>query len=414
MMRAASSMLKSLTFSTLFPNPAQPRHGIFVEERLRHLVASGKVDTQVIAPVPWFPFTHPAFGSYAHFARVPHQEQRYGIDVLHPRYPLIPRFGMTLAPALMTAALSGTLRRAFAGGEGFDLIDAHYLYPDGVAAVNLGARLGVPVVVTARGTDVNLIPNFSGPRRMIVHAARRAAAVITVCQALKDRLVTLGVPADHITVLRNGVDLDRFRHTDREAARSRLGFRGSVLLSVGHLIERKGHHLAISALRALPDMQLVIVGDGPMQRQLRLQAQALRVDDRVQFAGARTHAELVDFYNAADALVLPSDREGMANVLLESIACGTPVIATALWGTPEVVSAPEAGVLMRERTADALVDACHELFERYPGRAATRRHAEQFSWENTTRGQLELFDRILSRQRGTLAAGIEFRRGIEK
>jgi glycosyltransferase involved in cell wall biosynthesis len=248
---------------------------------------------------------------------------------------------------------------------------------------------------------------------MIVRAARRAAAVITVCQALKDRLVSLGVPPDHVTVLRNGVDLDRFRQTDRHAARSRLGLQGRVLLSVGHLIARKGHHLAISALRALADVQLIIVGDGPMESELRLQAKELGVSDRVQFAGGRTQAELVDFYNAADALVLASDREGMANVLLESMACGTPVIATALWGTPEVVSSPEAGILMRERTVDGLVEACRELFERYSDRDATRRHAQRFSWANTTRGQLELFDRILTNRRSASPDGVELSRGIE-
>jgi teichuronic acid biosynthesis glycosyltransferase TuaC len=388
-------MLRTLTFSTLFPNLAQPRHGIFVEERLRHLVTSGQVATRVVAPVPWFPFGHPLFGSYARFARVPRREQRYGIEVSHPRYPLLPSVGMTLTPAFMTAAVQGTVRRELKRVE-FDLIDAHYLYPDGVAAVSIGARLGVPVVVTARGTDVNLIPNFRLPRRMIVRAACRAAHVITVCQALKDRLVALGVPAEHVTVLRNGVDLERFRPADREAARSHLGLKGAVLLSVGHLIPRKGHHLAIAALRSLPGTTLVIVGDGPMAGELRTQANALGVSDRVHFAGARTQAELLDYYNAADALVLASDREGMANVLLESMACGTPVVATALWGTPEVVDAPEAGVLMRERSVDALVNACRDLFERYPGRWATRHHAERFGWAHTTCGQLELFEKIVA------------------
>lgn len=408
-------MLKTLTFSTLYPNLAQPRHGVFVEERLRHLLASEQVTTRVIAPVPWFPIDHAFFGAWGQYARVPKQETRYGIEVQHPRYPLIPRYGMTLAPSLMAAAVLPAVTRALRHDGGFQLIDAHYLYPDGVAAVNIGRKLGVPVVVTARGTDVNLIPQYSGPRRMIVEAARRAAAVITVCQALKDRLVDLGVPERHILVLRNGVDLERFQSVPREEVRARLGFSGTTLLSVGHLIRRKGHHIAISALRDLPDVRLVIVGDGPMQRELQLMVQALHLRDRVVFAGGRTQAELIDYYSAADALVLASDREGMANVLLESMACGTPVIASALWGTPEVINTPEAGVLMRELTPGALADACRELFARYPERAATRRHAENFSWAHTTRGQLELFEAILARRSEVRAGrmGKSHPRGME-
>lgn len=408
-------MLKTLTFSTLYPNLAQPRHGIFVEERLRHLLASGQVTTRVIAPVPWFPIDHSFFGSWAQYARVPRQETRYGIDVLHPRYPLIPRYGMSLAPSLMAAAVFPAVKRALRSNGGFHLIDAHYLYPDGVAAVNIGRKLGVPVVVTARGTDVNLIPQYAGPRRLIVRAARSAAAVITVCQALKDQLVSLGVPERHIVVLRNGVDLERFQPVPREAVRARLGFTGPTLLSVGHLIRRKGHHIAISALRDLPDVRLVIVGDGPMQRELKLMVQALNLSDRVVFAGGRTQAELIDYYSAADALVLASDREGMANVLLESMACGTPVVASALWGTPEVINTPEAGVLMRELTPAALASACRELFARYPEHAATRRHAETFSWAHTTRGQLDLFEAILAGRRRESAGrlGNSHARGME-
>lgn len=408
-------MLKTLTFSTLYPNLAQPRHGIFVEERLRHLLASEEVTTRVIAPVPWFPIDHPFFGSWGQYARVPKQETRYGIDVLHPRYPLIPRYGMTLAPALMAASVYPVVKRALASNGGFRLIDAHYLYPDGVAAVNIGRKLGIPVVVTARGTDVNLIPEYATPRRMIVRAARRAAAVITVCQALKDRLVSLGVPERHVTVLRNGVDLERFRPAAREEVRARLGFTGITLLSVGHLIRRKGHHIAISALRELPDARLVIVGDGPMGRELKLMVQALKLRDRVVFAGGRTQAELIDYYSGADALVLASDREGMANVLLESMACGTPVIGSALWGTPEVINTPEAGALMRELTPAALAAACRELFARYPERSATRRHAEKFSWEHTTRGQLDLFEAILTKRSQEAAGrvGNSHARGME-
>ena len=171
--------MKVLTFSSLYPNAARPEHGIFVETRLRQLVMSGQVETTVVAPVPWFPFTHPAFGAYAAHARAPRSETRNGVDALHPRFPVLPKIGMTLAPFLLYRAVRPVVERV-QHERGFDLIDAHYFYPDGVAAAMLGRRLGVPVVITARGTDVNLIAQHRFPRRMIRWAARQAAAVVAV------------------------------------------------------------------------------------------------------------------------------------------------------------------------------------------------------------------------------------------
>jgi glycosyltransferase involved in cell wall biosynthesis len=369
------------------------RHGIFVETRLRHLVAAGDVQAQVVAPVPWFPFTNDRFGDYASYARVPREETRYGIRIRHPRYPLLPAVGMTIAPILMAKAAYPLLRRL--RGE-YDLIDAHYFYPDGVAAALLGKWLDVPVVITARGTDINLIPRHRLPRRMILWAARRAAHMITVCQALKDELVALGADAGKVTALRNGVDLTRFQPVDRKTARQSLGLSRTTLLSVGHLIERKGHHLVIEAMTRLPECDLLIAGDGEMESSLRAQAARLGVAERVRFLGAIPQEELRSVYGAADLLVLASSREGWANVLLESMACGTPVVATRIWGTPEVVQAPEAGVLIPERIAAAIAGGVRDLMAHYPDRNATRRYAEGFDWEPTTRGQKEIFTRILA------------------
>ncbi|HEY7615698.1 MAG TPA: glycosyltransferase, partial [Terriglobales bacterium] len=157
--------IKIMSFSTLYPNPETPFHGIFVENRLRHLIQSGEVAAMMVAPVPWFPFQHQAFGRYASFARVPYEEQRRGITVLHPRYPRLPKVGMSSAPFLMYAALRHLLAEILKTRFRFDLIDAHYFYPDGVAAVTLARGLRKPVVITARGTDLNVLPEHALPRR---------------------------------------------------------------------------------------------------------------------------------------------------------------------------------------------------------------------------------------------------------
>jgi glycosyltransferase involved in cell wall biosynthesis len=304
---------------------------------------------------------------------------------------------MSLAPVLLYRAMLPMVRRLIAEGPGFDAIDAHYLYPDGVAAVWLGQHFGLPVVLTARGTDVSLIPQFARPRRLILQAIAGAAAVIAVSAALRQALIEIGAPEAKISVLRNGVDTTVFRPpADRPAARAELGFVRPTLISVGLLIERKGHHRTIEAMTQLPDFDLVIIGEGPERD--RLNALVLRsgLGDRVRLAGPRPHAELPLWYGAADASVLSSSREGWANVLLESMACGTPVVASPIWGNPEVVRSPAAGVITRENSADGIAEAVRRLFASPPSREATWAYAEPFSWDETTAGQLALFRRVIA------------------
>jgi teichuronic acid biosynthesis glycosyltransferase TuaC len=392
--QAAVAPLHLLTFSTLFPNAARPNHGVFVENRLRQLIASGAATATVVAPVPWFPSTAPWFGDWARHARAPHAEERNGLAVLHPRYPVLPRVGMALAPWLLFRALLPVLH-AMQARDAFDAIDAHYLYPDGVAAVWLGRRLGLPVVVTARGTDVTLIPRYTVPRRLIRAAIRDAAALISVSAALKAALVELGAPPAKVTVLRNGVDTALFRPPeDRDAARRALGLSNPTLISVGLLIERKGHHHTIEAMRQLPGFGLLIVGEGPEHARLAGLIQQYGLTDRVRLLGPRPHAELPSCYGAADALVLASSREGWANVLLEAMACGTPVVASNIPGNPEVVREAAAGVIAETNTPDGIAAAVLRLFAALPARAATRAYAEQFSWDATTAGQVAVFRQV--------------------
>jgi teichuronic acid biosynthesis glycosyltransferase TuaC len=321
--------------------------------------------------------------------------QEASLTIHHPRYLVIPKIGMMVTPHTLYRTLKRSLSNLLAAGRRFDLIDAHYFYPDGVAAVRLGRHFGIPVCVTARGTDVNLIPEHPGPRRMIADAALHADGLITVCQALKDRLIEIAPQAAHIAVLRNGVDLDRFRPIDRHEARASLGCTRRTLGSVGLLIERKGHHHVINALRSLPDTDLLIVGEGPERTALEQLSRKMGVADRVRFLGLVEQSQLARVYSAMDALVLASSREGWANVLLEAMACGTPVVASRVWGTPEVVSAPEAGVLMASLDAPGVVEGINKLFTQSPKRDETRRFAERFSWEATTQGQIALFNQII-------------------
>jgi teichuronic acid biosynthesis glycosyltransferase TuaC len=392
--------LRLLTFSTLYPSSARPGHGIFVETRLRELLASGEVESRVIAPVPWFPSKHPRWGAYAKMAGTPRREQRNGIDVQHPRYALPPKVGMTMAPLSLALGAVPAVRRLRREGYDFDAIDAHYYYPDGVAAALLGRWFGRPVAVTARGTDLNLISRFAMPRRMLQWAVAQADASVAVSSALSEILRQLGAPADRIHVMRNGVDLDRFRPLPQAETRRALGFDagGPVLISVGNLIELKGHALLIEALALLksshPDARLIIVGEGPERAALLHKAQACGVASRVSLTGALPNEELLRWYSAADVALLASSREGWANVLLEAMACGTPVIATRVGGSPEVVAEDTAGRLVGDRSARAFAQAIAETLAQPIDRRAVRAYAERFSWQHTTEAQLKLFGRL--------------------
>lgn len=389
--------MKILLFSSLFPSSVRPVHGIFVETRLRELLQAGDVEATVVAPVPWFPSKAPRFGEYARFAATPAFEQRNGLDVYHPRYVLLPKVGMHMAPYAMALGALPVLQKLQKQGFDFDLIDAHYYYPDGVAAGLLARWMDKPFFVTARGTDVNLIAEFARPKKHMVATARAAAGSIAVSQALANRLVALGAPASRVHCLRNGVDTSRFAPQPRDVARRRLGLpeKGPYWLMVGNLVELKGHAIAIEALTALPEVTLLCVGAGPELAALQALAQRLGVASQVRFAGQVAQAELQWWYSAADVLVLCSSREGWPNVLLESMACGTPVLATQVGGAPEVVSVPEAGRLLERRDAQALTGAWKALMADPPARTAIRQYAQGFSWEATTQGQRQLFERVV-------------------
>jgi teichuronic acid biosynthesis glycosyltransferase TuaC len=389
-----------LTFTTLYPSQIRPQHGIFVETRLRKLVESGAADARVMAPCPWFPFASSRFGHYSLFARQPHEEIRYGLHIDYPRYPQLPKIGMSTAPFAIFVAVLPILRRQIRDGRDFDLIDAHYFYPDGVAAALVGRALGRPVVITARGDDLDLIANYPVPRQWIRWAGRRAAGLVTVSSGLKQRLVSLGTSPERVRVLRNGVDLARFRPSNREVQRRVFGLTRQTLLAVGNLVPKKNHRLMIEALANLPGIDLVIVGEGPERSAIEALTQERGLVDRVRLLGHMPQDRLPDIYSAADLLLLPSLREGWPNVLLESMACGTPVVVSNFPGVADIVAAPEAGRILPDTTAEGLAATVRDLLADLPTRGATRAYAEGFDWQSTTEGQIALFREICEERPG--------------
>ncbi len=351
---------------------------------MRHLNDLGDLSFRVVAPVPWFPFNIKRLSNYSVYSTVPKREVRLDIQIFHPRYPVLPKIGMSLSPILLAGFTYRYLKSIQRDGYDFDIIDSHYFYPDGVAAVILGKLLDKPVMLTARGSDINLISNYYIPRKLIQWAANSAQQVATVSHSLKDGLMELGVDGSRIDVFRNGVDLVKFRPLDRDAIRDEMGLSQFTILSVGNLIELKGHHLIIEALKDLPGMMLIIVGEGVMRGRLESIASDYGVNDRVRIFNNVSQSELCKLYNAADILALASSREGMANVLLEALACGTPVIATDVGGNSEIITSSDVGLIISARTPNAIVSGINQLKNQYPLRQIIREYAETLSWDETS------------------------------
>ena len=373
-------MLRVLTLSTLFPNALKPTLGVFVERQTFGLAAREDVAVEVVAPVglPAWPLSrHP---HYAPLANLPRQEVWKGLAVHRPRYRVWPRIGAAWTAASIAKALLPLLRDIRMRFP-FDVIDAEFFWPDGPAAIRLGRALGVPVSVKARGSDIHYWGERKGIGRQIVAAGREADGLLAVSEALKNDMAALGMPADRIRVHRTGVDLDRFRPVDRVAAKAALGVPGPLLVCAGALIERKGQRIAIEALTRLPDAYLILVGEGADRPVLERMIRDRGLQGRVELTGNLAHENLPRYLAAADVTVQPSVSEGLANVWVEAMACGTPVVTCDVGGAREAIDRPAAGRLVA-RHVEAFASAAAELLANPPSQSEVRAAAERFSWDS--------------------------------
>jgi teichuronic acid biosynthesis glycosyltransferase TuaC len=374
--------LRVLVFTTVFPNPGSPLLGTFVFERIRSLARLA--DVHVVAPVRWYHM-------FRRGARLP--EWPPILSVRHPRFWYTPRMLMGLHGIflfLSTVREIGRLRRTF----DFDLIDAHFAYPDGFAAVLLGRWFRRPVCITLRGMIIPLSRRPLG-RWLCNWAIRRAERVTAVAENLAARARQGGVPEHRLAIIANGVDSERFRLIDRAAARHLLSLagQGRLLVTVGHMSWRRGFHRVIRNLprviQTFPDVRLVIVGGRGAEEdnstQLRELAQRLDLVDRIRFVGAQPPDEVAVWMAAADVFVLATDFEGCPNVILEAMACGRPIVATKAGDIERMVPA-FAGVLFDDAEDDAaltgsIVTALGRDWD--PGQI--RNHVAARSWDEVAR-----------------------------
>ncbi|MDE2563901.1 MAG: glycosyltransferase [Sphingomonadales bacterium] len=374
-----------LSFATLYPTPQRPGFGGFVARQMEALAARGDWEVTVVNPIGLPPLR---IGRYAELARAPAVESRGGVTVHHLPFTLIPKVSGRFNPRSIARAVLPLARRLHAETP-FDAIDAQFFYPDGPAAARIAASLGLPYAIKARGSDIHLWGANAPALAQMRAAAGGAGALLAVSDALRRDMAAIGMAHNRIAVHYTGLDHQRFKPLDRTRARQLvaedpalcIAREGRLLLSVGALIPIKGQGLAIRALALLPgDVRLALAGTGDQRPALEGLAASLGLTDRVHFLGAVSHDALPVLLSAADIMVLPSEREGLANAWIEALACGTPIVVPDVGGAREVVSTPAAGRLAG-REPEAIASAISEILADPPAQDTVSASAARFSWD---------------------------------
>jgi len=386
--------MKILTITSVFPNSLEPHLGIFVKQRMFSLAKF--CELKVVAPIYWHKFLKRNF-------KVSYLEIQDGIEVYHPKFFYIPKFLKSLDGFFFALSIIGTLlkiRKRF----NFDIIDSHFAYPEGYGAVLIAKILNIPVSVTLRGT-IERLGVHPIIRRQIKWALNNANIIIAVSNSLKDRATELGITSDKITVIRNGIDPKKFYLLDKIDARKRLGLPldKKILLSIGGLVKRKGFHHVIDILpeviKKVPNLLYIIIGgpsiEGDISNFLKEKIKKLNLKNYVKLVGPKPHAELVYWYNAADLFCLFSSKEGCPNVVLESLACGTPVVSSNVGGIPEIIVNDSLGYIVNYNTKylkNVILKALNKSWDR----KFIEKYGKKYTWELVAQQQLLLFKNALA------------------
>ena len=391
---------KLLVFSSLFPSNKRANAGVFIRERMFRV--GQHMPVIVVSPVPWFPLQGIIRYWKPHFRPQPDPyEEQEGVDVYFPRFLSVPGLLKSYDGFFMALGSLSTLIKL---REQFNIIDAHFAYPDGYAATLLGKWLKIPVTITLRGTEVPL-SKMPGRKTRLLIALKNANRVFSVSDSLKQYVISLGAESDKIRVIGNGIDIVKFYPLAKSVARAELNISedAKVLVSVGGLVDRKGFHRVIEVLPALaakyPGLIYLIVGgdspEGNIRERLEYQVKTLNLEENVRFLGAYPSEQLKVPLSAADLFVLATANEGWANVFLEAMACGLPVITTEVGGNKEVVNAPELGIVVPFGNSEALLTALLQGFETVWDRSLIIQYARENSWDSRVKILVKEFQRIV-------------------
>ena len=392
---------KLLVFSSLFPSQVRPNAGVFIRERMFRV---GKyIPIIVVSPVPWFPFQEIIRYWCPQFRPQPScYEEQEGVQVYYPRFFSIPGLLKSCDGFFMAVGALPTLLKL---KKKFTIIDAHFAYPDGYAATLLGKWLNKPVTITLRGTEVPLA-KIPGRKEKLLTALVYATQVFSVSDSLKQFVVSLGANGDKIQVIGNGIDVIKFQPIAKSTARAALSISegAMVLVSVGALVDRKGFHRVIDLLPELvsqyPNLIYLIVGgdspEGNIRIKLEQQVEALNLKKHVRFLGAYSSDQLKVPLSAADLFVLATANEGWANVFLEAMACGLPVITTDVGGNKEVIVNSELGTVVPFADSQRLLSAISNGLDKSWNIPLILKYAQNNAWDYRVKILVDNFNRITS------------------
>ena len=378
-----------VVLSSLFPNRLQPMAGLFVRERMFRVAE--QLPLKVVAPVPWFPFQslirriRPGFRPLA-----PGTETQDRTTVYHPRFFSIPGAFKSMDGLFMALGCLPRMWQLKHAGH-LDIIDAHFAYPDGYAATLLGKWLNVPVTITMRGTETRHVKDqVLLPR--VYAALSRASRVFSVSDSLRQVALSCGISSSKLRVIGNGVDIAKFSPQSQVLARKSLGIplEAKVIVTVGGLVERKGFHRVIAAMpeimKKYPGLTYLVIGgpspEGDWTQQLQQMVSNLQLKSVVKFLGPLPADKLSTPLSAADVFVLSTRNEGWANVLLEAMACGLPVVTTDVGGNREVVTSPDLGTIVPFDNPGALIDAITHALAKEWDRTVIRSYAVANTWDS--------------------------------
>jgi glycosyltransferase involved in cell wall biosynthesis len=328
---------------------------LYIKQLVEFLQSTYEI--RVIAPVPWLPEW--AARKWRPAQMVPREETVDGVRVYHPRYLVIPKV-LRFSHGLTFAACIRGMLKALRPNYAFELISVHWIFPDAFGTVLAAKSLHVPIIAHALGCDINDYLRYPLRRRMIRWALSRATAVVTKSEEIASKISSLDIDENKINTIHNGVSRELFKCRDKAEQRSALNLPADkkIILFVGNFAIEKGITYMLQAVaelrRTRDDLILYMIGDGPLRVQVERDIARLGIEECTVLLGHVPHARIPHYLNSADALCLPSLREGCPNVVLESLASGTPVVASSVGAIPEMMNASKIGFMAEPGDISAL------------------------------------------------------------
>ncbi len=392
--RGHFNSMKIVSLSLVYPNPGEPGLGLFVRSRLMHVAKLAQVT--VVAPVPVIDYSNP-HGKWFRGREIPARRSDGGAEVLHPRW-IFPPGGTPLNVLCLFLRLLPTFFR-LRKNVGFDLIDAHFGYPEGAVAALLAAVFQCPFTITMRGSEP-VFAAYRCRRFSLRWALRRADAVFTVSAQLRQFALECGADPQRVRVIPNGIDRTALYPRDRAQCRARLGIGADrlVVVSAGELIEAKGHHLVIEAVRQLAaeglPVELYIAGGvarggARFDHEIARRMAAANPGAAVHLAGWVGREGLAELLSAADVFCLASFTEGWPNVVNEALACGTPVVATRVGAVPDMLPDERYGMVVPPREQAPLTSALGRALRSGWDRDAIAAWGQSRSWDDVARDVMD-------------------------